>query len=228
MKAISLLSGGLDSSVATAVAVRGFEVELAVTFDYGQRAAAREIDSSRLLCRHLKIRHSVIKLPWLAKATRTALVDKKNGLPETAPHLLEEGASERAAKVWVPNRNGVFVAIAAALAEAKGCEVVVAGFNSEEAATFPDNSKEFIEASNCALGFSTLKKIKLESPTACMTKEGIASHFITLGLPTKALWCCYDGKKKLCGVCESCSRTIRAFSKIDSLKVIEKNFLRCI
>lgn len=222
--AIALLSGGLDSAVALRLAQRTHAIVLALTFDYGQRAAPREIEASRALCRACSVEYRAIALPWLAESTRTALVDRSHPLPSVAPAELEEGAAARAEAVWVPNRNGVFIAIAAALAEAKGCGAVVAGFNAEEAATFPDNSSSFVEATDRSLALSTRTGVRLLCPTVAMTKEEIARRAVDLEIDPGLLWPCYDGGERLCGRCESCARTIRAFRKIGAWELIRNRF----
>ncbi len=223
-RAISLLSGGLDSTVATKLALREHHVVCALTFDYGQRARSREIDAARRLCNELDIEHRVVELPWLASWTKTALVDKKKALPKTSPDDLNSGALMRAKSVWVPNRNGTFVAVTAALAESLGANAIIAGFNAEEGATFSDNSAEFAKATNTALALSTLNKVRLISPTLNMTKLDIAKEFISLGLHSYSFWCCYEGGEKLCGSCESCARTIRAFKDAGGWDAIARRF----
>ncbi|MHC4606548.1 MAG: 7-cyano-7-deazaguanine synthase QueC [Planctomycetota bacterium] len=194
-KAVALLSGGLDSSVALAAAKRRHRVVLAVTFDYGQRAARREVAAARAIARALKVPHRVIALPWLKAATKTALVNRKRKLPRRG-----------AAAVWVPNRNGVFLNICAALAEDLGATRIVAGFNLEEAAAFPDNSTAFIRAANRAFAYSTRIRVKVVSPVARMKKAAIARLGRKLGVPLEKTWSCYAGGRRPCGKCEPCRR----------------------
>lgn len=221
---IALLSGGLDSTVATAMAHADARVHTALTFDYGQRAREREVEIARAFCHRHRIEHRVIELPWLRAWTSTALVDRRYELPQVDVEGLDAGGEERARATWVPNRNGLFIAIAAALAEGLKLSSVVAGFNAEEAATFPDNSQAFLEASNASLGFSTLCRVKVISPTAPMSKAQIARQFLDLSLDPQLFWCCYEGDDKPCGRCESCSRTLRAFAAIGELDLIRGRF----
>ncbi|MBU1614862.1 7-cyano-7-deazaguanine synthase, partial [bacterium] len=81
MKSILLLSGGLDSTVSLSRAVKETDVEIALTFDYGQRAANKEIEASGKICKEYGIRHRVVELPWLAEVTSTALVNKEVEIP---------------------------------------------------------------------------------------------------------------------------------------------------
>lgn len=205
-KCVSLLSGGLDSTVATAIAMRRYKIALALTFDYGQRAAKKEIAAARAFCRKFKIGHRVIKLPWLKKETHTALVDKKRRIPVVNLKNIKREAFAHAAAVWVPNRNGVFISIAAVIAESRGYGAIVAGFNAEEAGSFPDNSIEFIKAVNESLKFSTLNKLSLVCPVARMKKKEILQKLVLLGINPASLWYCYEGGPLPCGRCESCVR----------------------
>lgn len=204
MKAVAILSGGLDSTVSLAAAARRMDVVLALTFDYGQRAARRERAAAAAIARHYKVPHRVIAIPWLAGLTRTALVNRRARLP------LHE-LSERSAKaVWVPNRNGVFIEIAAAHAESLGAERLITGFNKEEAATFPDNSPAYTSAINYALSYSTANGVRVVSFTAALDKKGIVALGRRLGVPLKSVWPCYEGGRRWCGECESCIRSLRA------------------
>ena len=204
MKGVAILSGGLDSTVSLAVAVRKMKVAFAITFDYGQRAAKRERAASARIARHYRVPHRVIGTPWLAGLTGTALVNRKARLPR---HEM----SERSAKaVWVPNRNGVFIEIAAAHAESMGAGRLITGFNREEAATFPDNSKAYVGAVNRSLSFSTANGVRVVSFTIDLDKRAIVRLGRRLGAPLGHVWPCYEGGKTWCGSCESCLRSLRA------------------
>jgi len=204
MKGVAILSGGLDSTVSLAAATRKMDVVLALTFDYGQRAARREREASAKIARHFRIPHRVIEIPWLAALTSTALVNRRARLP------LRE-MSERSAKaVWVPNRNGVFIEIAAAHAESRGAQRLITGFNKEEAATFPDNSAAYVSAVNYALSFSTANGVRVVSYTGALDKKAIVALGRRLDAPLKDIWPCYEGGKRWCGECESCLRSLRA------------------
>ena len=204
MKGVAILSGGLDSTVSLAAAARKMDVVLALTFDYGQRAARREREASARIARRYGIPHRVVRIPWLAPLTRTALVDRRARLPRN------EMSARSARAVWVPNRNGVFIEIAAAHAESLGARALVTGFNREEAATFPDNSPEYVRAVNRALSYSTANGVRVVSYTAGLDKRGIVRLGRRLGAPIEIIWPCYEGGRRWCGACESCLRCLRA------------------
>lgn len=215
MRGVILLSSGLDSVTALGLArEQSMEVALALTFDYGQRAAEREIEYARNASKALQIEHKVINLDWLRDITKTAIVNTGMRLPAPGIEELDatEKALETARQVWVPNRNGVFINIGASFAEAMGCGHVVAGFDAEEAATFPDNSSEFVEAVSGALGYSTLNKVRVLAPVVTMRKDEIVGEGLRLGMPLEWSWSCYLSGPRPCGRCESCRRRERAFA----------------
>jgi 7-cyano-7-deazaguanine synthase len=205
--AVVLLSGGLDSGVAAALFARqpGRSLARCLFFDYGQRAARREEAAASALARRWSVPFVRIDLPWLAELAQQAgsrLVEGTGALPRGTAARPGDAAS--AAAVWVPARNAVFVAIAAAHAEALGASCVVAGFNREEAATFADNSADFVEAGKRFLAFGTRTGVDVVSPTLGFDKERIVALASDLGFTAGDFWSCYEGGTEPCGHCESC------------------------
>ncbi len=214
-QAIVLLSGGLDSTVAAWLLRPAVEPVLALTVDYGQKAARRELAAAYRLALTLGIQHRTVFIPYLREAARGALTDPKLELPRPSTEDLDdiEGAAKtNAAQVWVPNRNFALIAMAATWAETNGIEHVVCGFNREEAATFPDNSAEFIEAVNGALRLSTRNHVSVLAPTIGMNKKEIVEAGRRVGAPLEHCWSCYLGGDRPCGSCESCRRFARALA----------------
>lgn len=211
-RSVVLLSSGLDSSVNFLMALRKTEVVLALTFDYGQRAAPQEISYSRELCRSHEIRHEVVELPWLKALTKTSLVNRSQSVPTHVPLGDLEKTHQSAQAVWVPNRNGVFLNIAASFAESLGANLVIPGFNKEEATTFPDNSDDFMDAASAAFFYSTANHVEVMGFTSHMDKSEIVHLGQELGLNFNRVWSCYFGDQQPCGVCESCLRFQKALS----------------
>lgn len=216
--AVVLLSAGLDSAVNIKCALDRGPVAAALTFDYGQRAVARELSMSAAICRRFGVRHEKIRLPWYRAIAHTALVDSAQSLPHPTAAQLDDlsAARKSAARVWAPNRNGIFLAVAAAFAESLGARRVVAGFNAEEAATFPDNSEAFMRAATQAMRFSTSNGVRVVSYTARLRKPQIVRLGLKINAPMDLVWCCYEGDKRLCGRCESCRRFLRAIDQADA------------
>lgn len=217
---VVLLSGGLDSTVNFYAALRETSVKLAITFDYGQKAAAKEIQSATMLAKENGVAHQVIDLPWFKGLGTSALNTNTAAIPKIKANALEDAVyTARAAKaVWVPNRNGLFLNIAACFAESLKAEVIVPGFNREEAVTFPDNSLDFIRSTRKTFAYSTSTLVDVQCYTIAMSKVEIVELGLKLQVPFQKIWPCYLDGEKWCGVCESCQRAKRAFSacKVDT------------
>jgi len=213
-KAVVLLSGGLDSSVNAFIAASTHELVLALTFNYGQKAAKSEIRASANLAKHLGVRHQMVELPWFKDFNRSSLLVDSLTVPTGSDVSIDsQSQSEKTAKsVWVPNRNGIFLNIAAAYAEALDAEIIVPGFNKEEAATFPDNSQAFLDTITASLDYSTSNHVKAECFTTDLVKTEIVKKGESLKLPWNLIWPCYFSGDQWCGQCESCLRSKRAFA----------------
>ncbi len=212
--ALVLLSGGLDSSFNLWQAHKEMKVKLAITFNYGQRAAAKEIASAQKQCELLKVSHEVIELPWFQKFTNTALVNQKEQVPSGHEVKIDDLkiSQQTASSVWIPNRNGILLNIAAGFAEALKCDYIIPGFNLEEATTFPDNSKDYLKALDRSFHFSTANKLKTFCFSQDLTKSEIIKMAINFKWDWQQLWPCYLAHDKWCGQCESCQRFKRALS----------------
>lgn len=213
-KSIVLLSGGLDSLVSLALAKEDYNIKLALTFDYGQKSVEREIFASKKICEYFNIEHRVIKLDWLKEITQTSLVSEKE-IPLTSLEDLgsDEFVNQSAASVWVPNRNGAFLNIAASFADSYDYDYIIFGANKEEGTTFPDNTQEFIDRINSAFEYSTQKKPKAFAPLINLTKNDIVKAAVENSVPLELTRSCYSTKERHCGVCESCVRLKRALSE---------------
>ena len=224
--AVVLLSGGLDSTVNFYAALKECNVKMALTFDYGQKAAKKEIEVAAALARDAGVQHTVVDLPWFKGLGKSALNNSSVNVPKIRTASLDDkDLTERTAKaVWVPNRNGLFLNIGACYAEALQAQMVVPGFNREEAVTFPDNSLDFIRATRKAFGFSTANQVEVQCYTIAMSKVEIVELGIKLNVPFKKIWPCYFDHAKWCGECESCQRSKRAFkiSKVEIRDCFEK------
>ena len=214
-KAISVLSGGLDCTVATCVFDEEYEIH-AITFDYGQKAVKQEINASKSICEKMGWTHEVIDLPWLSNISTSSL-NTDADIPELGEDELDDldKSSETASNVWVPARNTVFTSIALSYAESIGAEIIIVGWNGEEGATFPDNSKQYMEKFNELIDVGSPDKIRIEAPAIDLNKEEIVELGIKVGAPMELSYSCYKGDDKPCGVCESCVRRKRAFKKLN-------------
>lgn len=225
-KSVILLSAGLDSTVNFYAALNETQVSLALTFNYGQKAAEKEISCARNLAEEYRIEHIVVDLPWLKGLGKSALTHDQLAIP-TGKNISfdsEQKSQDSAKAVWVPNRNGVFLNIAASYAESRMAEIIVPGFNSEEAVTFPDNSLDYIRALRKSFTYSTYTKVDIQCYTIAMNKIEIVDLGIKLKVPFEKIWPCYQAKSLWCGDCESCKRAKRAFiaAKLEYKHLFEK------
>ncbi len=212
MKSVVLLSSGLDSTVNfyEALAQDRAGVVLCLTFDYGQRAAKKEILNSKKQCELNGIPHKVVDLKWFSEFTNTSLVSSQMDVPTDVKIESHADSVQSAKSVWVPNRNGIFLNIAAGFAEGIKADSIIVGFNKEEGATFPDNTQEYLDSMNEAFRFSTSNQIKIKCFTTDLDKTQIVKRAKELGVNFDLIWSCYFGEDQMCLKCESCLRYQRA------------------
>lgn len=199
-KSIILLSGGLDSVVCLGLCKTKYNIQLALTFDYGQKSAIQEIEAAKKISEYYSVQHKIIKLDWLKEITKTALVSGTE-IPEGIEH-----PEDSAKAVWVPNRNGLFLNIAASFADSENFTHIILGANKEEGATFPDNTQEFANRVTEEFEYSTLNKPKVLVPLINYDKNDIVKTALEQNMPLELVRSCYKNGKKHCGMCESCTR----------------------
>ena len=208
-RAIALVSGGLDSVVSLARAHRLMEVRLVLFFDYSQRAIERERHAVLGVANFYDLPVREVDIRWLSRLSPAGMQrDRAPGLPRPALDTLDA--------VWIPNRNGVFLNVAAAYAESYGCDFVVTGFNQEEAEEFPDNSAEYVARVGAALELSTRNGVQVVSFTQDLAKTEILGLGAQLGAPMSVIWSCYHGGERMCGRCASCLRLKTAMAAVGS------------
>jgi len=200
--AIALLSGGLDSATAAALAqAEGYRV-IGLSFDYGQRHR-RELQAAAAVAQTLGLaEHQTIQVN-LAAWGGSALTD-------TAMDVPNEGVQEGVIpSTYVPGRNTVFIAIGLSLAEARGAERLVLGVNAVDYSGYPDCRPDYLGA------FQTLADLaskagreghgtQLWAPLVEWSKTKIVDEALRLGVPIDQTWSCYSGGEQPCGVCDSC------------------------
>lgn len=220
--AIILLSGGLDSVVSLAMLKNKYSKIWALTFNYAQKSFFQEKRSSEKIANYYSIEHKIIHLDWLSDISTSAL-----NTSDEVPNVLIsdlDNLSSAENSVWVPNRNGLFINIAACYADSYNYDTIIIGANKEESATFKDNSIEFINAINSSLLNSTSSKVQVEAPLINMSKQEIVKLGIELDIPFEYVYSCYNGNNNHCGKCESCQRLTRALEQNSRKDIIEKIF----
>ena len=201
MKAISLLSGGLDSATATAQAIAdGYEV-IALSFRYGQRHN-RELQAAKEIVDWFKIRKHYIVDVNLSLWGGSALTDGAIDVPTS-------GIGDEIPVTYVPGRNTVFISIALSLAEAQQAKAIYLGINAVDYSGYPDCRPEYLSAFKLLAKLSSKAGLEgnapiLTAPLINDTKADIVRRAIRLGVPIEKTWSCYQGGGKPCGVCDSC------------------------
>jgi len=210
--AVVLLSGGLDSTVALAWAVREYDVRRAIFVGYGHKAFKMEATVVTSIAWHYRVELTDVRLPFYSEVCKSYAGLNR----DRACDVSKEGSRglDELRRVWAPNRNMMFVSIAAAFAEGLGCEAVIAGFNAEEAEQFPDNSAEFVARVNRTLELSTLSSVRLVCPLIKLRKTEILRMGVELEVPLEHVYSCYEGAEMMCGECMSCIRLKDAMAEL--------------
>ena len=214
-KSIVLMSGGLDSVVSLALTKENLNVTMGLTFDYGQKSLAQEINASEKICDYYNLTHKVIKLDWLNEITNSSLVSNES-VPQD-----DLGTENSMKSVWVPNRNSLFLNIAGAFADSYNFTHIIFGANAQEAKTFPDNTPEFLEKINKTFEKSTLVKPVVVAPLINYYKDDIVKLALENNVPLEFVRSCYNNAKKNCGKCESCINLKKAIINNNKQELLE-------
>lgn len=215
MKAVILLSGGLDSSTVLYQAKADGCECYAISFDYQQRHR-RELESAAAIARAAGVvAHQVITFD-LRQWGGSALTDDGIDLPEG--RSLSEMASQIPV-TYVPARNTIFLSFALAYAEAIAAERVYIGVNALDYSGYPDCRPDYIQAMQEVFRLGTKQgregqAIAIISPLLELHKTEIIQLGNKLGVPWQHTWSCYAGGEKACGVCDSCQLRLAAFAEL--------------
>ena len=200
--AIALLSGGLDSATAAALAIEAGYRVIGLSLDYGQRHR-RELQAAAELAPLLGLAEHHTMAVNLAAWGGSALTDTAIDVPSGG---VEEGVIP---STYVPGRNTVFISLALSLAEARGAQRLVLGVNAVDYSGYPDCRPDYLAA------FQTLAELaskagreghaaQLWAPLVTWSKTRIVQEALRLGVPIERTWSCYAGGERPCGVCDSC------------------------
>jgi len=205
-RAVVLLSGGMDSSVCAALAVRDREAA-ALHVSYGQRTEERERQSFLAICQRLKIRDRLmVRNEALRLIGGSALTDESIAIPD-AVHV-----GHAIPVTYVPFRNAHFLAVAVSWAEVIGATEVFIGAVEPDSSGYPDCRPAYYEAFNQVIKAGTKEgKIKIVTPLIAMRKVEIVRLGLELNAPFDLTWSCYSREDKACGICDSCVLRLRAF-----------------
>ena len=213
-KSIVLFSAGADSTTALYWALDRYEKVFALTFDYGQRNKI-ELDMARKIAQKLNVPQKILRVD-LKQIGGSSLTDAKLPLPQyERVEEIEAGLPS----TYVPFRNGIFLALAAAWAETKGVKEIVCGFNVIDAPNYPDTRNQFVQAMQEAINQGTKaslspEKIQIIAPFLNMKKSEIIKEGLSLGADYSFAISCYSGEEIPCQKCSSCILRQKAWEEV--------------
>lgn len=199
---VALLSGGLDSATAAALALAEGHRVIGLSFDYGQRHR-RELEAAAAVAASLGLAEHLVIQVNLAAWGGSALTDAAVPVPGDG---VQPGVIPT---TYVPGRNTVFIALGLSLAEARGAGRLALGVNAVDYSGYPDCRPDYLAA------FQTLADLatragreghgpRLWAPLVTWSKAEIVRQALRLGVPIATTWSCYQGGAEPCGICDSC------------------------
>ena len=204
--AVVLVSGGLDSCVAAAVAATESELAL-LHVSYHQLTEGREFRAYSAIADHYRVSKRLhVNLEHISTMGGTGLVQGAS----TAPSLVDAGLPT----TYVPFRNANLLSISVAWAETLGASSVYIGAH-EVQSPYPDCTRSFFEAFNqmTAAGTAAKSSITVKTPLIAMNKAQIILRGIELNAPLELTWSCYTETEVACGKCDSCLLRSQGFRK---------------
>ena len=205
-RAVILLSGGLDSTTALAIAKeRGFEC-YTMSFNYGQRTVSELVAAKKISAQFGAIKHIEVNLD-MSEIGGSALTDHSIDVP--VGEAIEQEADIPV--TYVPARNTVFLSIALGWAEVLNAQHIFVGVNAVDYSGYPDCRPEFIQAFENMANLATKsgvegQKVHIEAPLIDLTKAEIIAQGVELGVNYQSTVSCYkaDDAGNACGLCDSC------------------------
>ena len=200
MKALVLISGGIDSTTCLALAVSkyGNKNVVGLSIYYGQRHD-KEIQSADSVCKHYNVEHIKLDLSTMFEFSNCSLLQHSNeDIPEESYDKQLSQTNGKPVSTYVPFRNGLFLSSAAAIALSKDCSVIYYGAHADDAAgnAYPDCSPAFNNAMNSAIYEGSGKQLQIEAPFINLNKAGVVKMGLEIGAPYELTWSCYEGHKK--------------------------------
>jgi len=210
--AVVLLSGGVDSTVLLRHVIQqpAYSRVHALSFDYAQRHA-KELDCARWQARAAgAASHRVVDLAFLGELLQagTSLVAGGADVPDLADLSAQQLGQP---PTYVPNRNMMLLAMAAAFAEANGLYDVFYGAQAQDEYGYWDCTTEFVARLNHTLALNRARPVTVHAPFADMSKAETVALGVELGVDFARTWSCYRGGAKACGTCPTCVERINAF-----------------
>jgi 7-cyano-7-deazaguanine synthase len=210
---VIIYSGGMDSYTLLREEHFKGRIHSALAFYYGQRHR-RELECVIRVCYTLAIHYSIIDLWDVAACTMrdSALTNDRHHMP--VGHYADESMK----KTVVPNRNMIMLSIAIAYAVSNQLKRVVFGAHTGDHTIYPDCRPGFVIGMNSLAAIANWHPVRVEAPYLHLTKAQILARGIAAGVERFAYldtWTCYEGGRKACGQCGSCTERLEAFAAVD-------------
>jgi len=209
MKAVVLMSGGMDSCVTAAIASRNYQIA-ALHASYGQPTERRELQSFHSLADYFgAVERMAVKLDHFRSIGGSSLTDSR--MPIHDSNL----TSREIPNTYVPFRNAHFLSIATSWAEVLGATKIFIGAVWEDSSGYPDCRPEYYEAFNKVIraGTRPTTDVVIETPLIYLSKSDIVQRGAALDAPFHLTWSCYRNSDIACGACDSCALRLRAFRR---------------
>jgi len=206
MKAVILLSGGMDSATLIGHCIDNDIKPYCLNINYGQRHN-REIKSAEKLAKYYNISLKKLDLSPLKILLKGSALTDKIDVPEG--HYTQENMK----LTVVPNRNAILLSIAVGYAISIKADFVMLGAHAGDHDIYPDCREEFLDPFETAILRGNYHQVKIITPFLKETKVEILQHGIKYGTPYGLTWTCYKGGKKACGKCGSCNERLEAIEQ---------------
>lgn len=203
---IIIVSGGLDS--ITLLYDKQETIELAISFDYGQNHAEKEIPFAAYHCNKLGISHIVIPLKFMQSYFKSSLIEGSDKIPDG--HYAEDNMKSTV----VPFRNGIMLSIAVGIAESHNLNRIYIANHGGDHTIYPDCRPEFISSMNQAATTGTFNNTRIEAVYTNMSKADIVRRGLSLGIDYSKTWSCYKNGEHQCGKCGTCVERREAFKVV--------------
>lgn len=214
MKAILILSGGMDSTTLLYDLInQKYDVQ-AITFDYNQKHK-KEINCAKYICKKLNIPHKIVDVSVLNEVAPSSLTRGEWDVPEGR---YDEDTMKQTV---IPNRNMVLLSLATSYAIGIRVTDLFYGAHAGDHAIYPDCRSAFVNAMTQAIHLCDWHNVSLHAPYLNMTKGDIVKKGLLLGVDYAHTWTCYKGEKMACGKCGSCSERLEAFKEVGAVDPLE-------
>ena len=215
MKALVLFSGGVDSTTCLAIAVDkyGKDNVIALSISYGQKHT-KEIQAAEKIADYYGVKLKRLDLAKIFEDSNCSLLNSSTeDIPKESYSEQLKKTGGKPVSTYVPFRNGLFLSCAASVALSNDCTEIYYGVHGDDSAgnAYPDCSVDFNNAINNAIYIGSGNQLKIIAPFVGLNKAQVIAKGLSLKVPYKMTWSCYEGNERPCGVCGTCRDRIKAF-----------------